>query len=173
VERSKVGDAVLKAAGRLTTVGTLSNPVAQTVRNLIGRVMLGLVPIQHEFADTMTEVSIGYPDSPLNGPGQRGGNGPKPGERVIPAAGQTPIGSGSAPLFALLAERTTATAGLLTRFAELLEPDIRPPLCVGGLWLVRPDGYVACSSGNTEVIARYLDDVIHMASRPSVYAGPP
>src|ERR1700730_17977872 len=50
-ERSKVGDEVLKAASRLTTVGTLSNPVAQTVRNLIGRVMLGLVPIQHEFAD--------------------------------------------------------------------------------------------------------------------------
>ena len=32
------------------------NPVAQTVRNLIGRVMLGVTPAQHEFADTMTEV---------------------------------------------------------------------------------------------------------------------
>ena len=66
-ERSKVGDEVLKAAGRLTTVRTMRNPVAQTVRNLVGHIMLGLAPVQHPFADTMTEVAIGYPDSPLNG----------------------------------------------------------------------------------------------------------
>jgi hypothetical protein len=29
-----------------------------------------------------------------------------------------------------------------------------------GLWLVWPDGYVACSSSDTRVIAHYLDDVI-------------
>ena len=57
-------------------------------------------------------------------------------------------------------EQTTATAGLLTKFARLLDPDLRPPVRAGGLWLVRPDGYVACSSSDTEVIARYLDDVI-------------
>jgi 2-polyprenyl-6-methoxyphenol hydroxylase-like FAD-dependent oxidoreductase len=159
-ERSKVGDEVLKAASRLTTVGTLSNPVAQTVRNLIGRVMLGLTPVQHEFADTMTEVSIGYPDSPLNGPGLRAACGPKPGERVVPVADQASIGSGGAPRFALLAEQTTATAGLLTRFAGMLDPNIRPPVSAGGLWLVRPDGYLACSSSDTEVIARYLDELI-------------
>jgi 2-polyprenyl-6-methoxyphenol hydroxylase-like FAD-dependent oxidoreductase len=66
-ERSKVGDEVLKAAGQLTTVGTMRNPVARTVRNLVGHIMLGLAPVQHAFADTMTEVAIGYPDSPLNG----------------------------------------------------------------------------------------------------------
>ena len=63
-------------------------------------------------------------------------------------------------LFALLAEPTTATADLLTRFAGLLDPDIRPPVRAGGLWLVRPDGHVACSSSDTTVIAHYLDDVI-------------
>src|SRR5271166_4285532 len=35
-ERSTVGDEVLKAAGRLTAIGTLKNPVAQTVRNMVG-----------------------------------------------------------------------------------------------------------------------------------------
>jgi hypothetical protein len=54
----------------------------------------------------------------------------------------------------------TATTGLLTRFAGLLDPDIRSPVRADGLWLVWPDGYVACSSSDTKVIAHYLDDVI-------------
>ena len=51
--------------------------------------MLGLSPVQHAFADTMTEVRIGYPKSPLNGPSV--GDGPEPGERVMPIAGQSPL----------------------------------------------------------------------------------
>ena len=35
-ERSKVGDEVLKNAERLTKIGTMHNPIAQTVRNLAG-----------------------------------------------------------------------------------------------------------------------------------------
>jgi len=164
-ERSKVGDEVLKMAGRLTTVGTLRNPLAQTVRNLVGHAMLGLAPVQHAFADTMTEVSIGYPDSPLNGPALGNGAGPKPGERVVPVAGQAPVGSGGAPRFALFAEPTAATADLLARFAALLEPDLRPPVHPGGIWLVRPDGYAACSSHDAAVVARHLDAIIRPGPR--------
>jgi 2-polyprenyl-6-methoxyphenol hydroxylase-like FAD-dependent oxidoreductase len=40
-ERSYVGDQVLKSASQLTTVGTIKNPIGQTVRNLIGHLMLG------------------------------------------------------------------------------------------------------------------------------------
>jgi hypothetical protein len=83
-ERSGVGDEVLKAAGRLTAIGTLKNSTLQSIRNLAGHFMFGLAPVQHAFADSMTEVAIGYPDSPLNGPGLRGGSGPRPGERVVP-----------------------------------------------------------------------------------------
>ncbi len=161
-ERSSVGDAVLKAAGRLTAVGTMRNPVAQTVRNLVGHVVLGLSPFQHAFANMMTEVAIGYPESSLNGPSLRGA-GPKPGERVVPIAGQVPVGSGTTPRFALFAEKTTATADLMKRFEGLLDPDIRPPFQDGGIWLVRPDGYVACSSGDGDVVASYLGGII----RPS------
>jgi 2-polyprenyl-6-methoxyphenol hydroxylase-like FAD-dependent oxidoreductase len=162
-ERSGVGDEVLKAAGRLTAVGTMRNPVAQTVRNLVGHVMLGLSPVRHAFADTMTEVAIGYRESPLNGPCLSGA-GPKPGQRVVPVAGQVPVGSGGVPLFALFAEKTTATADLLKRFEGLLDPDIRPPFHDGGIWLVRPDGYVACSSQDTDVVASHLDGIV----RPSM-----
>ena len=154
-ERSAVGDEVLKATGRLTAVGTLRNPVAQGVRNLVGHLLLGLAPVRQAVADTMTEVSIGYPGSPLNGPSLRGG--PAPGERVVPVVGQAQVGSGRTPLFALFAKRTTATADLLRRFEGLLDPDVRPPFREGGIWLVRPDGYAACSTEDARVVADYLE----------------
>ncbi|HEY1723030.1 MAG TPA: FAD-dependent monooxygenase, partial [Magnetospirillaceae bacterium] len=146
-ERSAVGDEVLKATARLTTVGTLRNPVAQTIRNTVSHLILGLSPVQHTFADHLTEISIGYPHSPLNG-SSSGGAGPKPGERVAPIAGQTPVGSGAHPLFALFANTSAASIGLTRQFPGLLDPDIRAPFHEGGTWLVRPDGYVACSSSD-------------------------
>jgi 2-polyprenyl-6-methoxyphenol hydroxylase-like FAD-dependent oxidoreductase len=158
-ERSAVGDEVLKSAATLTAVGTMKNPVAQTLRNLIGHVVLGLSPLQHAMANAMTEVTIGYPKSPLNGPCLAGA-GPKPGQRVGPQEGQEPVGAGSAPHFALFAANTAATSDLVGRFPELLDREVRPPLRDDGLWLVRPDGYLACSSSNTEAVAQYLDDLL-------------
>ena len=157
-ERSHVDDEVLKSAGRLTAVGTMRNPVAQAVRNLVGHVMFGLSSVQHAFAESMTEVTIGYPESPLNGPSQ-GGAGPRPGERVAPVAGQAAVGSGSAPRFALFADKNAATTELLGRFDGLLDPDIRPPLREGSIWLIRPDGYVACSAKEQDIIADYLESL--------------
>jgi 2-polyprenyl-6-methoxyphenol hydroxylase-like FAD-dependent oxidoreductase len=154
-ERSAVGDQVLKAATRLTAVGTLRNPVAQSVRNLVGHVMLGLAPVQQAFADAMTEVSIGYPASPLNGPSLRGV--PAPGERVVPAADQIPAGAGGAPLFALFAERTPAVADLLRQLGGLLDREVRRPVREGAILLVRPDGYAACAADRPAVIAGYLE----------------
>ena len=155
-ERSAVGDAVLKSTARLTAIGITKNPVAQAVRNVVGHVMLGLSPVRQALADNISEVTIGYPKSPLNG-ASLGGAGPKPGERVIPVAGQESVGSGSQPLFALFAKKTVATDDLVGRFQGLLDPNVRPPLHEGGIWLVRPDGYVACSSKDADVVASYLD----------------
>jgi 2-polyprenyl-6-methoxyphenol hydroxylase-like FAD-dependent oxidoreductase len=158
-ERSSVGDEVLKSAGRLTAIGTMRNPVAQTLRNLVGHAMLGLKPVQHAFADTMTEVTIGYPTSPLNGTAL-GVLAPKPGERVVPVEGQAPVGAGNAPRFALFTEKSAAIVDLVTRYPGLLDPDVRPPVHSGGIWLVRPDGYVACSTSETVVISHYLDALV-------------
>ena len=146
---------MLKATARLTTLGTLRNPVAQGVRNLLGHLLLGLTAVQHAIADNITEVSLGYPHSALNGSGLEGG--PAPGHRVVPAADQTPVGSGATARFALFAERTSAVADLLRRFDGLLDPAIRPPLRQGALWLVRPDGYVAGAAEDAAVIADYLE----------------
>jgi 2-polyprenyl-6-methoxyphenol hydroxylase-like FAD-dependent oxidoreductase len=158
-ERSRVGDEVMKAAARLTAIGTLHNPVAQTVRNLVGHVVLGLAPVGHAVVNDMSEVTIGYPDTPLNGPA-RGGSGPKAGERMAPGAGQPAVGSGIAPRFALFAEPNAAVAELIAKFGGILDPDLRPLVAKNAIWLVRPDGYVACSTSDAQDIAKYLGNVV-------------
>jgi 2-polyprenyl-6-methoxyphenol hydroxylase-like FAD-dependent oxidoreductase len=133
------------------------NTGMQDVFNLAwGHFMLGLMPVQHAFANSMTEVAIGYPKSPLNGAALRGSAAPKPGVRVVPIQGQSPIGSGSAPRFALFAQPSEAVTYLLKRFGELLEPDLRAPPAHNEMLLVRPDGYVACSATSASVVAEYL-----------------
>ncbi len=157
-ERSAIGDHVLKNASMLTEVATLRNPIVQTLRNVAGHIMLGIGPVRHEVAETMSEVTINYPESPLNGPAF--GGVPKPGQRVAPITGQAPVGSGGLPLFALFAEKSAAIADLVTEFAGLVDPEVRPPLHDGGIWLVRPDGYVACSARAAEVISEYLHGIM-------------
>lgn len=160
VERSAVGDEVLQAAGKLTAVATMRNHAAQVVRNAIGRVLLGLTPVRRFMVESMSEVSVGYDKSPLNGPAAHV-SGPVPGERLRPVCGQVPVGSGGVPLFGLFADASDAASDLVARFEGLVDPDIRPPITPGGTWLVRPDGYVACvaKAGNVEAIAGYLESL--------------
>jgi hypothetical protein len=161
-ERSAVGDEVLKAAGRLTTIGTLRNPVLQTIRNVVAHAVLGLSSVQHAFADNMGELSIGYPHSPLNGAAHAQG-GPKPGQRLAPIEGRRAIGSGSSPRFALMAASSPEVSQLQARFGKVLDSELWPEPggsgSGGGYWLVRPDGYVACSSSRIEDIARYVSNL--------------
>ena len=138
-ERSYVGDQVLKNAERLTLVGTTKNPVVRTVRDVVGHLMLGLAPVQNRFADTMTGTTIGYPESPLNAGSASGLEGPEPGQRIL---GDQPFGAGIEPRFALLASGGVA-ASLIGRYANVLEAELRSPPDPEGIWLIRPDGYVA------------------------------
>ena len=66
----------------------------------------------------------------------------------------------SAPRFALFAANTTATADLVGRFPRLLDRDVRIPFRDDGIWLVRPDGYLACSSSGPEDVANYLNHLV-------------
>jgi 2-polyprenyl-6-methoxyphenol hydroxylase-like FAD-dependent oxidoreductase len=138
-ERSAVGDLVLKNAERLTAVGTTRNPLLRTVRDVVGHLVLGLKPVAHTLADTMSEVSIGYPKSPLNARSASGLTGPAPGERCV--AGR-PFGAGNEPLFALMGD-AQAAGDLIRKYPGALEPTARIPPDPRGLWLIRPDGYVA------------------------------
>jgi 2-polyprenyl-6-methoxyphenol hydroxylase-like FAD-dependent oxidoreductase len=145
-ERSGVGDEVLKQAGRLTAVGTLKNSTLQSIRNLAGHFMFGLSAVQHAFADSMTEVAIGYPNSPLNGHSAHAHGGPKPGERAPIRENEPPVGSGNSPRFSLFANDTPAARSLLSKYSVLLESSLRTPYADHSIWLVRPDGYVSVAA---------------------------
>jgi len=165
-ERSAVGDEVLKDAARLTTVGTLKNSTLQACRNLVSHFMLGFRAVQQEFADSMTEVTIGYPHSPLNGNSGSGHGGPKPGQRAPIREGETLVGAGDSPRFALFANDTEAARSLLSKYSALLESSVRTPFSDQGIWLVRPDGYVAFAGqhdGFSEVDA-YLAGLANVAA---------
>jgi 2-polyprenyl-6-methoxyphenol hydroxylase-like FAD-dependent oxidoreductase len=162
-ERSAVGDDVLKAASRLTTIGTLRNATARALRDVVGHFAFGLASVRETFAETMTEVAIGYPASPLNGRQQA--SGPKPGERMMPRKGEIPCGSGATPLFALCAKLDDGTSNLIRNFPGLLDPDLREPFDAKGYWLVRPDGYVACSTKSPAELETYLSRLAQVPAR--------
>lgn len=141
-ERNAVGNMVLRNAGRMTDLATLSNPLAQGVRNLALRFMLGFHAVGDKLAAGMSEVEIAYADSPLS-------HGPGAGERWDPAHDDGPApGSGPVPLFLLYAADTGRAAALASRFPGLVDPAPRSPFDAARLTLVRPDGYVGFSGGS-------------------------
>lgn len=64
-ERTPVADAVLRLAGQLTTMLTLTNPVGQQLRNHLLPVLSGLGPVQHQIAVQDAQLSIHYHTSPI------------------------------------------------------------------------------------------------------------
>ena len=159
-ERSGVGDEVLKNTARLTAIGTLRNPIAEELRNIVGRVALGLVPVQQAFADQMSQVSVGYPESPMNGP-RHGSLRPTPGQRMAPIAG-APFGAGNEPRFTLLASASPSAAKLLASYPKLLNDALGTPPSPGGVWLIRPDGYVAATAPAADLSS--VSDVLQRMS---------
>jgi 2-polyprenyl-6-methoxyphenol hydroxylase-like FAD-dependent oxidoreductase len=84
-ERSRVGAMVLKNASRLTTLGTLRNPLTRGMRSALVRLVTGFAVFRRRFARTLSELDIHYPDSPLNGEanGRRWArSAPRPGDRL-------------------------------------------------------------------------------------------
>jgi 2-polyprenyl-6-methoxyphenol hydroxylase-like FAD-dependent oxidoreductase len=87
-ERSAIGDAVLAAAGTVTRVATLRNPISQFVRNHTASVLGSFSMFRQKATNALTELSVSYPHSPLNGEHTPGAllpwltGGVKPGERL-------------------------------------------------------------------------------------------
>jgi 2-polyprenyl-6-methoxyphenol hydroxylase-like FAD-dependent oxidoreductase len=158
-ERSPVADDVLKGAGRITEVALMRGDFKQSLRNHITSFIFGLSPVKKKMADVLTEVSIGYPNSPLNGGGEYPGAGPKEGERAPVDADHPCVGAGDIPRFALFAkDGDNGGAKLIAKYPNLLEPVLGEPFEQDGLWLVRPDGYVALATrqGRWNEIERYF-----------------
>ena len=159
LERSEVGRQVLQATGRATAIGLITGDFKQSIRNHIASLIFGLSPVRKTIAEALTELSIGYPHSPLSAGGRSGHGGPAAGERAPIRAGETPVGTGATPRFALFAEDDVAASEIVARYSGVLDPNIRKPFHQGGLWLVRPDGYTALATGHAgwDQVAAYLD----------------
>ena len=162
-ERAAVADQVLKNAGRLTSVSILRGTMKQSIRNHLVSLFFGLGPVRNSMADAITEVSIGYLDSPLTVQSSRLHDGPVAGERAPIRAGEPPVGAGDTPRFVLFADAADLAAkAAVTRMTELygdlLEAEVRKPFREGRLWLVRPDGYIALAtrSNGWDEVAEYM-----------------
>ncbi len=139
VERSRVGDMVLHNASRITDVATLSNPAAQAARNLAIHLLLGIGMARDRMATTLSEIGIGYPESPLS-------QGRGSGARLAPEHYDgPPPGAGPRPRFVLHADDTERSASLTGQFPTLVEPQVRGVPDGQGVMIVRPDGYVGYS----------------------------
>jgi 2-polyprenyl-6-methoxyphenol hydroxylase-like FAD-dependent oxidoreductase len=160
-ERHEVGRQVVGASGRLTMLALLKSELAQGIRNHVALLLFGLAPVQRAMTNAMSELSIGYPNSPLTIAEGRGHSGPAAGERVPVSAGGHPVGSGDRPRFAIFSVADERSAALIARHADLLEAEIRAPFADDGIWLVRPDGYVAMTArrGEWDGVGAYLDGI--------------
>jgi hypothetical protein len=161
VERSAVGDQVLEGAGRATSLAIMRGGIKQSIRNHIASLVFGLAPVRNLAANALTEVSIGYPKSPLTAKGAHISGGPAAGERAPIRPDESSVGAGTTPRFALFTEPGVGSSQLIARFPNLLELNVRKPFHAGGLWLVRPDGYVALSAKSSEwkKAVTYLDQI--------------
>jgi 2-polyprenyl-6-methoxyphenol hydroxylase-like FAD-dependent oxidoreductase len=157
-ERSAIGNKVLADAKHLTALVVMRNHTAQAIRNLVGGFLFGLAPVRRSMAETLTEIAIGYPESPINGP-RSGGATPAPGERWRPVTGQISAGAGDSPRFALCSPASEAARRLVSRHTALIEAELRPPLAGDAVHLIRPDGYVACAVALGE--ERRIDDYLN------------
>ena len=66
----------------MTTIATMKGGLKQSIRNHIASLVFGLAPVRDMMADALTEVSIGYPDSPLSMHGASVNGGPHAGQRA-------------------------------------------------------------------------------------------
>ena len=162
IERSEIGRQVLANAGRLTTLAVLRGGLAQGIRNHVASLVFGLSPVRRAMTKALSELSFGYPNSPLTRTVGKRHSRPHAGERVPVSAGGRHVGSGDRPRFMLFAVADEGSAALTARYRDLLEAEMRAPFADDGVWLVRPDGYVAMTAprGQWDKVGAYLDWIV-------------
>jgi 2-polyprenyl-6-methoxyphenol hydroxylase-like FAD-dependent oxidoreductase len=138
VERSAVGDMVLRNAGRLTDAAIVRNPILQGLRNTVVKFALGFPQLSHRVGDLLSELNIGYPKSPLTVEGAHRPNGAKAGVRW---PDRLPADPGKARFTAF--GPADVAAELAAKFPKLVQAAVTAGRAdARDLTLVRPDGYV-------------------------------
>jgi hypothetical protein len=72
------------------------------------------------------------------------------------------FGAGNEPRFTLLASSSPAVARVLSSFPKLLNAALGSPPDANGVWLIRPDGYVAATASATDLSS--ISDVLSRMS---------
>jgi 2-polyprenyl-6-methoxyphenol hydroxylase-like FAD-dependent oxidoreductase len=166
IERSPVGDLVLKNSSGVASLGVPRGQAKNALRSQIASLLFGVEPALLATTKTIGEDAVEYPESPLNAGGPGVDDGPAEGERAPIRAGEASFGAGDRPRFALCADASNEAGRhgaevLLGIYNDFLEEEVRAPFAAGGLWLVRPDGYVALAGGSEDwdKVAAYLDQI--------------
>jgi 2-polyprenyl-6-methoxyphenol hydroxylase-like FAD-dependent oxidoreductase len=165
-ERSHIAKMLLEATGLATEGAVLQGSFKQFIRNHVASLVLGFSPVTHALTNVLSEITVGYANSPLNAHTQQAHDAPKPGKRAPIRVDEKPVGSGNAPRFALFAPAATVPAALLQKFSSILEAAPRPPLSPDSIVIVRPDGYVALSTKSNDwaSVETYLNQFLPKAN---------
>jgi 2-polyprenyl-6-methoxyphenol hydroxylase-like FAD-dependent oxidoreductase len=142
IERSAVGEMVLRNAGRLTEAAIMRNPALQTLRNTFVKFAMGFPMVAHGMMDTMSETNIAYPQSPLSVAGAQQAHNTKPGHRW-----PEPLAADTAKSRFVALGPADAVAALAAKFPELVEVVPSKRADPRDLVIVRPDGYVGFAGG--------------------------
>ena len=166
-ERSAVGRQVLADAGRLTALALIRGGIKQSIRNHVASLIFGFAPVRAAMADKLSELSIGYPHSPLTRPGPHIQGGPVAGQRAPVSDTNEPIGAGPEPMFVLRGRAGAEADALIARYPRLVEKRPHPPFTEKGIWVVRPDGYIAtvAAADDWAAIDGYLRSISSAAPR--------
>jgi len=177
VERSSVGDQVLKNAERFTTLATLRSPVARWLRNHIAPVLGSLDAFQDKIRNDWFELSINYRHSPLSAENwPMLGGGLPAGDRLCNAPLKSATGQNATTVFDLL--RTTrhalfllpgddkSSSTALRQLAAEVERGFPGVVSVHSVLRKRTDGRVSNTSEWIDDTGR-LHDKLH-ATEPTV-----
>lgn len=144
-ERLPVIKNVIETTDRLTMVLGTPNKFAQVLRDAVIPMVSRLAPFQHAFVQRLSELGISYHGSPIvEGPGERYFNDSLRGGQGITSRFLLFLSNKAGPSANELAKQLTES------FSGLVELRLAPE---PGLVLVRPDGYVAYSSHETDTAA--------------------
>jgi hypothetical protein len=171
-ERHPVAAHVIKVTTATTDAGTATNPLIRRLRNRAVRVASGLSPVAHILAEETEETRVTYRTSPIVEPSHRSHRSPKPGDAapdvaavnlhhtLARATGQTALyiagrGQVPEPIAASNIQRHVLVTGAgapRPAFNEVI-PDPDRAVAArygtgenGGLFVIRPDGYIASRS---------------------------
>ena len=150
IERSAIGDQVLRSTGRMTRVAMLQNPLLRKLRDGVAGTLGRLPAIQQRLVDQLTELDLRYQHSPLNETPRGAASHPAAGTRapdVTLRDGRlhTLLCGGRFVLLSVGVAAPDITADLQQLVSTAVAPQAEG-YDRGHHFLVRPDGYLAISA---------------------------